>query len=203
MKKPLFIAFLFTISFAHAQSVVIAADKMNVFYLGVDNPVAIAVEGISDDKLTVSIDNGTIKRTGRGEYTARLDSTGIAHITVEWDGKKRLMPFRVKPIPDPTIKGLRNPTHGIPKPEFRGLFAVVENFDIDARCSVKSYTFILVPTKGETKKIEVTGSASDEVITLGNNLESGDKVIISNIFVFCPGDKTARVMKDTLTFVKN
>ena len=87
MKNHLFIAFLCTISFANAQSVVIAADKMNVFYLGVDNPVAVAVEGISDDKLTVSIDNGTIKRTGRGAYIAHLDSTGIVHIVVEWDGK--------------------------------------------------------------------------------------------------------------------
>ena len=202
MKKQLFIAFLCTFSFANAQSVVIAADKMNVFYLGVDNPVAVAVEGISDDKLTLSIDNGTIKRTGRGEYAAHLDSTGIAHIVVEWDGKKRLMPFRVKPIPDPTIKAFRGPDHARYKTEFIGVFAILENFDIDARCSVKSYMFTLVRANGETKQIQVSGPSTDEVKTLADNMEKGDKLIISNIFVSCPGDKTARAMKDTLTFVK-
>ena len=203
MKKPLFIAFLFTISFTNAQSVVIAADKMNVFYLGVDNPVAVAVEGISDDKLTVSIDNGTIKRTGRGEYTAHLDSTGIAHIAVEWDGKKRLMPFRVKPIPDPIIRAFRGPDHGRYKTEFVGVFAILENFDFDARCSVKSYTFTLVRANGEIKQIQVSSSSTDELKTLADNMEKGDKLIISNVFVSCPGDKTVRAMKDTPTFMKN
>jgi hypothetical protein len=50
MKKSLLASLFFLFSFSiNAQTVVVATDKMNVFYTGVDNPVAIAVEGIYSD----------------------------------------------------------------------------------------------------------------------------------------------------------
>lgn len=45
---------------------VIAATNMNLIYRGIDNPISIAVDGISDEYLyaVVSNGNGKIKRQG-------------------------------------------------------------------------------------------------------------------------------------------
>jgi hypothetical protein len=59
-------AILFTIFFNYQlnsqneNSVVVSADKMNILYIGIDNPVSIAASGIPSDKLKVSSSNGTI-----------------------------------------------------------------------------------------------------------------------------------------------
>ncbi|HEY6504832.1 MAG TPA: gliding motility protein GldM, partial [Chitinophagaceae bacterium] len=50
----------------------IALDKMNVLYIGVDNPVSVAASGGGDDKIQVSINNGTLTKTGPGKYNARV-----------------------------------------------------------------------------------------------------------------------------------
>ncbi len=43
------------------QKTAIAADKSNVLYLEMDNPITIAVENTSCKELIVKSDNGTIK----------------------------------------------------------------------------------------------------------------------------------------------
>ncbi len=75
--------------------------KMNVLYIGVDNPVKIAASGYKTSALDVSIDNGTI--TGEnGVFIARPKSPGSAVITVSRKEKTiQQTEFRVKVIPDP------------------------------------------------------------------------------------------------------
>lgn len=78
-------------------------DKMNVFYIGVDNPVTIS-SGTGWDKTKVSMSGGTLKSTGGpGKYSVRVTSLGNAAITVNSDGKTSTYPFRVKNIPDPVL----------------------------------------------------------------------------------------------------
>ncbi len=99
MVSPLF---FFSI-LLNAQTVVIANDKMNVFYLGIHNPVSVAVEGVADEKIKVSTDNGVIIKKERGRYDAIPDVSGIGNIIIEWEGKKEIKPFKVKAFPDPLI----------------------------------------------------------------------------------------------------
>jgi hypothetical protein len=85
--------------------VAIALDKMNVFYIGIDNPITIAVPNIPSDKLLVTINNGLIKGSN-GKYIVRVATLGEATITVATikDDRKVLLStqtFRVKRIPDP------------------------------------------------------------------------------------------------------
>ncbi len=39
-------------------SLTVAATKMNVFYIGVDNPVSISVPGLADEKIQAHITEG-------------------------------------------------------------------------------------------------------------------------------------------------
>ncbi|MBA2563476.1 MAG: gliding motility protein GldM, partial [Chitinophagaceae bacterium] len=79
-------------------------DKMNVFYIGVPNPVTIS-SGTGWDKTNVSMSGGTLSSAvGAGKYNVRVSSVGKASITVNADGKPSSYEFRVKRIPDPIIK---------------------------------------------------------------------------------------------------
>jgi N-acetylmuramoyl-L-alanine amidase len=88
-----------------AHEVVIALDKMNMLYIGVDNPVSLAVSGYRSKDLIVSIQNGTI--TGKdGKYIARVSNINPAEIIIETieNGKRKLLgkqTYRVKRVPDP------------------------------------------------------------------------------------------------------
>ena len=87
------------------QPVAIAVDKMNVLYIGVDNPITVAVPGVPSDQLLVHIDQGSISGS-KGKYTIRVTTPGettIKVLTVRDDRKVLLssQTFRVKTIPDP------------------------------------------------------------------------------------------------------
>lgn len=199
MKTSLVFSFLILFYFSiNAQTVVVAVDKMNVFYLGVDNPVAIGIEGVADEKLKVTTDNGKIIKKEKGRYVAYLERTGIANIIIEWDGQKVLKPFRVKQIPDPRVK-----YNCIELGYFNGLIADLQNFDFDAKCKVISYTCTLVVNNENPKQVKVNGSISDELNLMLSKFKKGDKVIFSDVYVKCHGDKVARLIKDEIKCSNN
>jgi gliding motility-associated protein GldM len=78
-------------------------DKMNVFYIGVDNPVTIS-SGTGWDKTRVSMSGGSIAPAGSaGRFVVRVSSLGNASITVNADGKATTYAFRVKNVPPPIL----------------------------------------------------------------------------------------------------
>jgi hypothetical protein len=79
----------------------IMLDKMNVFYIGVDNPITIS-SGSGWDKTTVSMTGGTLSGS-LGNRTVRVTTPGKASISVTADGKTTPFEFRVKEIPNPCI----------------------------------------------------------------------------------------------------
>lgn len=115
-------------------------DKMNVFYIGVDNPVTIG-SPTGWDKTTVSMAGGNITGSG-SKRTVRVSALGNASITVVADGKSSKFDFRVKKIPNPMFKvGSGRPR--VPVVEFKNqqyCRADLENFDFDLKFSVVSAT---------------------------------------------------------------
>lgn len=117
-----------------------SADKMNVFYIGVDNPVTIG-SPTGWDKTTVSMSGGTISGSGSAR-TVRVSSLGKAVITVNADKKTTNFEFRVKKIPDPVFK-VGSGKVRMPSVEFKSqqfCRAELENFDFDLRFNVVSAT---------------------------------------------------------------
>jgi len=118
-------------------------DKMNVFYIGVPNPITIS-SGTGWDKTRVSMAGGTLSPSGGpGKYTVRVSSVGKASITVNADGKASTYEFRIKRIPDPTFmvgpsKGGRIQSVVFKNQQFAR--ADLEAFDFDARFTVVSAT---------------------------------------------------------------
>lgn len=118
-------------------------DKMNVFYIGVPNPVTIS-SGTGWDKTKVSMSGGSLSSSGGpGKYVVKVSSPGKAAITVNADGKSSTYDFRIKRIPDPVLavgpsKGGRIQSVVFKNQQYAR--ADLENFDFDARFSIVSAT---------------------------------------------------------------
>jgi gliding motility-associated protein GldM len=115
-----------------------SADKMNVFYIGVDNPVTVG-SPTGWDKTNVSM-TGTATLSGsNGKFVAKGVSIGKAMLNVTADGKTTSFEFRVKRIPDPVFKVGPSSGGAIQAAVFKAqqfCRADLENFDFDARFQV-------------------------------------------------------------------
>lgn len=116
-------------------------DKMNVFYIGVDNPVTIG-SPTGWDKTKVSMSGGSISQKSGSAWTVRVSAIGPASVNVVADGKPSQFSFRVKRIPDPVFKvGSGRPR--VPAVEFKNQSfarADLEAFDFDLKFNVVSAT---------------------------------------------------------------
>lgn len=115
-------------------------DKMNVFYIGVDNPVTIS-SGTGWDKTKVSMQGGTIVGD-KGKFTVKVSGGTTASITVNADGKPSTFPFRIKRIPDPVFK-IGGGKYRMTAVEFKNqpyCRADLANFDFDLKFSIVSAT---------------------------------------------------------------
>lgn len=79
----------------------VSAEKVKVLYIGLDNELAVTGGSVGDEKVSVSINNGTLRKVGPGRYISSPTNTGTAVVTVNADGKTSSFTFRVKNVPDP------------------------------------------------------------------------------------------------------
>lgn len=132
---------------------VVSADKMNVFYIGVDNPITCTISGIRSDAISTSISGGggSAKPNGAGKFDVRVTSPGKATVNLsakDKDGKavSGAKEFRVKYIPDPipTLGGKNGGVMGTG--EFKaqlGMIAELKDFDFDAKFRVDGFEMTL------------------------------------------------------------
>jgi gliding motility-associated protein GldM len=90
---------------------VVSADKMNVLFIGLDNPISVSVPGVPNNKVRPSISAGTLSndpKAGGGHFIANVTSASpnvSINVSAEIDGKQTPMgkfDFRVKSVPNPT-----------------------------------------------------------------------------------------------------
>jgi gliding motility-associated protein GldM len=179
-------------------SVAVSADKMNVFYIGVPNPITVSAAGISPGNLIVSGSGGGISikpSGGPGKYIVTASSETPkgqeAKISVSARTKDGVKPqgppqlFRVKRIPDPvTMVGGKKGTAEIKKMEVGGIggvLAKLEGFDFEANFVVISYEFTAV-VKGNP--IVATGNGNQltqDMKTALGKVSTGSKVFIDAV----------------------
>lgn len=188
-------------------SAVVSPDKMNVFYIGVPNPVSVSAPGFSKDKIKVSISAGVIKGTN-GAYTVEVNAPGKVTVTVlgMLDGGKTTTlgtnEFRIKRIPPPRVKcggksGGKLGTGAI-KAQNR-IFAVLEDFDFDAPFSIQHFTMYIMKPRSEPQVFEANNNAFTPAMTAAmNGIVSGSRVTIDNVFATGPDGMKRQL--DPITF---
>lgn len=162
-------------------------DKMNVFYIGVDNPITIS-SGSGWDRTTVSMTGGTLSGSN-GNRIARVTAIGKANITVVADGKTTPFEFRVKEIPSPIFKvgpGGTRMTSGAFKAQ-QYCRAELENFDFAANFSVVSATVYFSGANFSNVQIaELKGNSLAPISSLMQRAVPGTSVTFDNVKVQGP-----------------
>ena len=179
-------------------SLVVSPTKMNVFYIlashplkpdALGNPIDVSVPGVAKDKLTVSCDNGTVKKVGSG-WEIFPKTTGRAKISViaEIDGKRKNMgsiEYRVLRTPKPEPKFLGSSNNKIKKNKLLSsnakIYAELKNFVFDIKYTVTGFS-VDVDQRGEkVSKMAKGNRITPEMKKLFENLQVGQSLYFTNI----------------------
>ena len=183
-------------------SYAVSASKMNVFYIGVDNPVDITAAGVPADKLSATISNGSISKTSNG-YVVRVKRFGKATVRVTADGRSLgSKEFRVKKVPDPVavIGSDKNNWKGGVMPKttltaLRGIRAVMENFDFNLKFNIVSFNITCNINGFDESAKSKSGTITSQQKNIIRKAERRSRVIIEDVRAKGP-DGTIRKLND-------
>jgi gliding motility-associated protein GldM len=178
------------------NSATISADKMNVVYRGVDNPMTISFAGVSDNKVNATAPG--LNKLGTGKYNMK-PRTGIKvviNVSATLDDGTKVgdnKEFRIKEIPAPT--GYFRGSAGSMKMSKSGVAkgtveAKLDDFDFDLPLRVTQFDF-KVPGQ---PTITVNGGRLDSRAKAAlNRAKRGQTVQIINIKAKSSGPLIKRV----------
>ena len=171
---------------ARPNSATIAADKMNVVYMGLDNPISASFSGVPSDKVSVTASSGSLSKVGDGKYILKPAAGREVVITATGtlpDGKavsdKKV--FRIKPVPKPfgTIRGeyaAKGPASNL---KIVTIGAKFDDFEFEANLQVTEFT-IIFPNGLGSDVIQGT-RLTDAAQRKADRLKPGDIVRITGI----------------------
>jgi gliding motility-associated protein GldM len=183
-----------------ASSLSVSADKMNVLFIGLDNPISIAAAGVPAESVTASISQGSLSKTGTGRYTARVTTVGNASVSVSarvGDQVRNLgtMQFRVMRVPDPVAEVGGSKGGRMSAAVFRvqqGVAAVLENFYFDTKFVITHFTIGFDGT-GFTDYLERQSNSAlftGDIKALMQQCRPGSRVFIDEIRAKAPDGTT-------------
>jgi len=154
------------------NSATISADKMNVVYRGVVNPMTISFAGVSDNKVSAT-GPGLKKGSGTGKYSM-VPTSGrevVINVTATLDDGSKVSDkaiFRIKDIPKPSGQMAGKSSPKLPRNNVAvgKVEAVLLDFDFDLPLTVTGF------------KIKVEGKPS--VTCSGNRLNGAAKSALAS-----------------------
>jgi gliding motility-associated protein GldM len=206
VKKPQgdgFDYFPFKFEYQVAQAgVVVSPDKMNVFYIGVDNPVSVSVPGFAAEKVQASISNGTITGSN-GKFVVKVTQPGKANVTVtakQPDGNSKAMgavEFRVKRVPDPIAKIGDQAGGSVSASKFkvqRGIIAALDNFDFDIKFQIVGFEMTYGAKRQDLVTARVNGPLFDsKMLDFLSRSKPGDTFYFDDIKAKGPDGTTRKL----------
>jgi len=178
-------------------AITISPTKMNVFYIGVDNPVEISVPG-GPERIVPTVSTGSIRQEGKEWIVSNLTPTGpreaVISVNAVFSGKSKSMgsyKFRLKTVPDPIIKiagkneGFISKSLLLASPML--LPEMPAGFDFDLRYTVTSFVFSTSTAAGEGNDVKVQGNRlSPEILKIINNARRGQRIWFDDVYVKGP-----------------
>lgn len=154
------------------SSAVVSADKMNVVYRGLDNPISVSLPGVSDNNINVSATGGSLAGNN-GKYSIKpgAGNTAVINVSAKLSSGKTVnskATFRIKDIP--AAMGSVREQYGIVSMPKTGLAnapiaAGLPDFEFDLKIVVQSF------------KIKVPGQLT--IINDGSTLNAAAKTALS------------------------
>ncbi len=183
------------------SAIAVSADKMNVMYIGVDNPISVSAAGVAPTDLIVNVKGcgATLINSGNGKYIAKVSGVGACTVTVmqktEGGIKQQGSPqvFRVKSFPNPPLRVGGKTTFGnleMDQSKASIIAALgVDNsgFDFNAPFKVVGFTMSAYTNGRLSEEYKCTGSSlSGPALAELKRLKRGSKIFFENIKVEAP-----------------
>ena len=185
-------------------------DKMNVFYIGVENPVTVSAAGYSVEDVYLQLPAGATQTGEKGHYSIKV-SQPMANFMVDIYAKSKSkdgapskissIPIRIKKIPDPVAYVLKKREGLMSAALFREAIApqaVLENFDFDAKFTIYEFQYSMTPKGADIvgpftakKNGGVRFDDNEEIKRAKGKAKAGDRVYIEGIKAIGP-DGTPR-----------
>lgn len=189
-------------------SAVVSPDKMNVLYIGVDNPVSVSAPGTSAENIQVRMDGGSISGS-KGKYNVKVTTPGTAKISVAVEvapGRTQTLStteFRVKRIPDPVAKfaGKTGGAMGtVALKAQNAIFATLDNFDFDAKFKITQFSMIIAKPRADAIILSTSGNQlSESMRSALNGIGPGSRIIFDNIIAVGPDGSPRQLNAVALT----
>lgn len=158
-------------------SATVAADKMNVFYAGIPNPVSVNAP-VAPEKITIElVGGGSQSKTGPGAYNITVPEslsgkTVTVNVRADLGGKVSAMggtSFRVKRVPDPTAKVAGNFTGGrVSKSDLAAnpfVSAIMpSDFVYELKWAISSYQVTFIVKGMEEAPMTIQGGSFSEAL---------------------------------------
>ena len=180
------------------NAALIAADKMNVVYRGVANPMSISIPGIPNNKVRASAPG--LKQIGGSKYIMNPRKGRTVTITAsgtlpDGQGVSSRSEFRIKDIPRPagSIRG-ESGSAKMPRKnlEVSTVGALLEDFDFDLNLAVSGFKF-KVPGQ---PTVSVKGRKLDtRAKSALRRAKRGDAVQIFDINAYITNNKSYKLKK--------
>lgn len=174
-----------------AQQFTVSADKMNVLYVGILNPITPMVENIACKDLIVETNNGTLEKGSEPcQYTVMPDKPGLTNISIflkTANGKKLvgIKEFRTKRVSQPTpYVGARNrgKIKGTLLKAQLGVVLHIDGFDFDAPFKVNSFNIIIERNQSVIFENQCLGARFDaQTLQAIENIKPGDLFTCTSI----------------------
>lgn len=182
-----------TMQYQVAQpSATVSADKMNVLYIGLPNPISVSAPGIPRDKIRASMTGGSLTSSGNGSYIARVSGGSEAKVSVSadlGDGKVQSLgttTFRIKPLPKPVVEFGGKSGGSLPAVAIRQqsrIFAKLADFAFEGvGYNINSFRLVIVRPRADA--IAISGSGNVLTGAMTNALKTvtpGSLVVFDNI----------------------
>jgi len=169
---------------------VISPTKMNVFYIGVDNPVSISVPGFANENISASGGGIRVKNKAKGQYSIKPKKRGKVKIRVtatDENGNKTSFPpqeFRVKKVPDPIAEVAQKSSGSIAKTKLQvagNMLAKMENFDFEMKVIITGFTVSAKVGQYEQSKKSRSYKLTAEQKALIKKVKRGSRVTFEKI----------------------
>jgi gliding motility-associated protein GldM len=191
-------------------NVVISPTKMNVFYVGIPNPVSISIPGIPAEDVRATMTNGDIYKVGPGDYEVKPRSSqrrSVIRVQGKVDDNYRsygTQEFRVKDLPTPTAQVGGKAGGEIREEKLRiqsGIYAKMEDFLFDLQYEVTQFTITTTDRGGYLKELRKKGFKFDDEVTewLKDNVARNRKVNFEDIKAVGPDGKVKDLNPITFT----
>ena len=185
------------------QNLIVSPTAMNVMYAGIANPIDVSVPGVSPDRISVRVENGTYSTTrvqnfrGIGSVTPNAVGQNVRIIVTANVGGRPVQfapyEFRVKAVPAPVAQFAQRSTGTVPRATAaaqQGVFAIMPDFDFDLTYTVTSFSILYSDRGNDYEEPSTSSNLTARQRDLIGRLVRGNNLIIKDIKARGPDGRT-------------